>query len=41
MLPHEIEQESFRIIRSELGSHDFDERQLAACRARDPRHRRL
>jgi precorrin-8X/cobalt-precorrin-8 methylmutase len=30
MLPHEIEQESFRIIRSELGPINFDERQLAA-----------
>ncbi len=30
MLPHEIEQESFRIIRSELGAHNFDEQQLAA-----------
>jgi precorrin-8X/cobalt-precorrin-8 methylmutase len=30
MLPHEIEQESFRIIRGELGPHGFDEGQLAA-----------
>ena len=29
MLPHEIEQESFRIILSEIGSHDFSPDQLA------------
>jgi precorrin-8X/cobalt-precorrin-8 methylmutase len=29
MLPHEIESESFRIIRSEMGPHHFDEQQLA------------
>jgi precorrin-8X/cobalt-precorrin-8 methylmutase len=30
VLPNEIEQESFRIIQSELGEHAFDESQLAA-----------
>ncbi|HEX9118360.1 MAG TPA: precorrin-8X methylmutase [Anaerolineae bacterium] len=30
MLPHEIEQESFRIIRSELGPHKYDDRELTA-----------
>ena len=29
MLPHEIEQESFRIIRSELGTHPFGPEELA------------
>ena len=29
MLPHEIEQESFRIIRSELGAHPFSSEELA------------
>jgi len=29
MLPHEIEGESFRIIRSEMGDHNFSEEELA------------
>ena len=29
MLPHEIEQESFRIIRAEMGEHNFSEDELA------------
>ncbi|MEW5961199.1 MAG: precorrin-8X methylmutase [Chloroflexota bacterium] len=29
MLPHEIEQESFRIIRAEMGEHKFSEAELA------------
>jgi precorrin-8X/cobalt-precorrin-8 methylmutase len=29
MLPHEIEHESFRIIRSEMGDHNFSEEELA------------
>jgi precorrin-8X/cobalt-precorrin-8 methylmutase len=29
MLPHEIEQESFRIIRSEMAPHNFSDEELA------------
>lgn len=31
MLPHEIEQESFRIIRGEIGAHGFSEDELAVA----------